>query len=52
MFSITKKSSASEWNYLSLVNYYLGKKSRKKAKRKRRYTDNEDDDTPQLARYR
>jgi len=35
MFSITKMSSASEWYYLSLVNYPLGRRSPKKKKKRR-----------------
>ncbi len=46
MFKITKMSTASEWYYLSLVNYYLGGKGRRKAKRKRRRGSLDDVDDP------
>lgn len=46
MFKITKMSTASEWYYLSLVNYYMGGKPRKKAKRKRRPGEPGDGDDP------
>ena len=46
MFKITKMSTASEWYYLSLVNYYLGGKGRGKAKRKRRRGSLDDVDDP------
>jgi hypothetical protein len=36
-------SSASEWYYLSLVNYYLGRRSRKKAKKRRRAGASDED---------
>ena len=43
MFSIPKISSASESYYLSLDHYFLGKRSRKKAKKGRRLGEGQDE---------
>lgn len=45
MFRIVQMSSASEWYYLSIVNYYLRRKSRWK-RRRARGSEDEDDDSP------